>query len=397
MIHSYSAFLSPLNDEIQQFFSAPSISAVTGFKTAYLLVYAAGNLVFGFLANRVSPRVFIAAGMGINALAVIGYGFVPPTGIGLMYLLWMLAAVGGSVYHPIANVLISNLFPEKRGWAIGISGIGAGFGFAVGPLLTALLSHVAGLSWQGVAVCFGAAGLAASAAAGLWVAEHPREAVLDASGRPAAAVSPPRDEANSRSATKMLWIFLGLITVAAGFREIAMWTILDVSAFFIKRVSGPEANVSLLLFLLYVPAIVVQPLAGHLSDRLGRVKMAAIAMALYALSIASLSILPAEWFFLAYLSMGTWQTASVPVMEALVADAATKKTRGLFFGFYLTAGIGFGALGPLFFGLLIDGMGRTIQAFNVSLVALAVFVAMGAGILARVGRLRGHRFSGASK
>ena len=58
--HTFSIFLSPLNEEIRLFFGATSISAITAFKTTYLFVYAMSNLVTGLLANRLSARLVLS-------------------------------------------------------------------------------------------------------------------------------------------------------------------------------------------------------------------------------------------------------------------------------------------------------------------------------------------------
>lgn len=78
MIHTLSLFLSPLNAEIAGYFGLESIGVVASFKTVYLIVYAAGNLVFGALTNRIPARWILCAGMLVNAAAVAAFRFVPP-------------------------------------------------------------------------------------------------------------------------------------------------------------------------------------------------------------------------------------------------------------------------------------------------------------------------------
>ncbi|MFP4375311.1 MAG: MFS transporter, partial [Spirochaetaceae bacterium] len=165
LVHAFSIFLSPLNDEIRRYFLADSVATITAFKSTYLATYAASNLFFGLLTNRISARRTLSVGLAVNGAAVACFAFVSPSGVALMHALWLLAAIGGGVYHPVANVLITRLYPEGKGRVIGFTGTGAAVGFALGPLMTTGLSSALGLDWQGVALVFGLFGVLAS----LWV------------------------------------------------------------------------------------------------------------------------------------------------------------------------------------------------------------------------------------
>ena len=100
MIHTLSLYLSPLNAEIARYFGLEAISAVTAFKTSYLIVYAGSNLFFGALTNRLSSRLVLSIGMTVNALAVIAFRFVSPSGVPIMHFLWIIAALGGGSIIP---------------------------------------------------------------------------------------------------------------------------------------------------------------------------------------------------------------------------------------------------------------------------------------------------------
>ena len=113
MVHTLGLFLSPVNAEIARYFRLESITGVTAFKTTYLVVYAIVNLVSGFLASRLPARFTLAFGILLNGLAVMAFRFVTPDGIGFMYFLWILSAIGGGVYHPVANVFITRLYPAR--------------------------------------------------------------------------------------------------------------------------------------------------------------------------------------------------------------------------------------------------------------------------------------------
>ena len=363
MIHTLSLFLSPVNAEVARYFGFESISSVTSFKTSYLVVYAMSNLLFGALANRVSARLVLGFGMTLNALVVLAFRFVPPSGALLMHALWMLAAIGGGVYHPVANAFITRIFAERKGWALGITGMGSGVGFAFGPLATGFLSVGLGLGWQSIALVFGSLGLVCGTAAFIWIRDE-----ADSPAAQESAVVPKDAElpvpGSFWGLPPPLWGFLAFITLVAGSRDFAMWSILDISDFYLNELFGGKASTAWFLFVMYLPGIFFQPLAGTFSDKIGRQRLSFITLFIYGLAIASLAVMPPAFLLVAYFIMGAAQSASTPVLEALVADFATTKTRGLIFGVFITVIMGMGALGPLLAGLFLDAFGRTLAAFQ---------------------------------
>ncbi len=395
MIHGYSIFLSPLNDQMRRYFGADTISAITAMKTTYLAVYAAGNLLFGVLTNRVSARLTLASGMVLNGVAVAGFSTVGPDGITQMHLLWALAAFGGSVYHPIANVLITRLYPTRKGMVLGISGIGAAVGFAFAPLVTGLLSGALGFTWQQVALVFGAAGVAIGIAS--WYFIPPPSDAGPAAAEPSHGDTAfpdhepaAHDRESSVTHTRLSVVVLTMIMAIACLREIAMWSILDISDFFLTVVLADSTRTGFFLFLLYLPGIFVKPLVGVLSDRLGRKRLVSSSLMFYGLTIAATAVGGPLTLIPIYLLMGVGQAATIPSIEAIVADTTTERNRGLVFGVFTTAGIGLGALGPLISGAAIDALGGTETAFRLWMVVLGGLPLIGGLVFASL-RFPGSR------
>ncbi len=381
--HTFGIFLSPLNEEIRLYFGATSISAITAFKTTYLLVYALSNLGAGFLARRVSARLILSVGMVVNGLAIAGFALVPPDGFQAMHLFWALAGLGGGVYHPLAMALVTNNYPDRKGWALGITGVGSGLGFAFGPLVSSILARSFGLTWQELAVWFGFGGVAFATIAYLLVVdEGPDENPIPV------AEAPEESTAVRGAARSVAWGFLIAVVLIAGTREIAMWSILDVSDFYLVRVFEGRAPTGLFLFLLYIPGVIVQPIIGNLSDKGHRIYFAAGALGMYAVTIVAVALLPPSLLALAYFGMGAAQTATVPTLDAIIADATPKRGRRVAFGVMITFGIGIGALGPLLFGLVVDAFGGSLAGFRLSFLTLAGLAIVGAVAMAVVGRRR---------
>lgn len=383
LVHALSIFLSPLNDEIRRYFFADSVATVTAFKSTYLATYAASNLLFGLLTNRISARRTLALGLAVNALAVAAFAFVPPDGVGWMHALWLIAAVGGGVYHPVANVLITRLYPEGKGRVIGLTGMGAAIGFALSPLMTTGLTAAFGLGWQEVALAFGGFSLAAAVVVYAVVRDVPSAdaglGTAAAGGRLVGATAGAH--LNGLGAIGGVLVAVVLIS---GAREMSMWSVLDISDFFLLRLVGSGSRTGFYLFLLYAPGIVVQPLVGGLSDTLGRRWLATGAFVFYGISVAAAGLLPGELAFVSYLAMGIGQGATIPIMEAFVADVAGPDLRGAAYGVFFTAGIALGSLGPGGTGAVIDALGGGLDAFRLVFAVLGGLVVLGACFIPRV-------------
>jgi len=369
--HTYGIFLSPLNEEMRRFFEVETISTITSFKTTYLMIYAASNLVFGLLTNRISSRWTLGIGGLLNAAVVAAYAFIGPLGIPYMHVLWAASGAAAGTYHPVANALITRLYAGRKGWALGITGLGASTGFAFGPLLTGVLSKSCGFNWMQVALVFGAVGAACSAAVLFTVSDVPHE------DPPKTAT--PSDAPAARNGTGALAVFLTIVVIAVGMREMAIWGVMDITDFFVSRAHRTSA--AGYLFLLFLPGIAVQPLAGAMSDRAPRHLVAAGALLLHGASTALMPLASLRLLFLPFLLLGIGQAASVPTVEAYMADYTTPRNRGIVFGVVVTAGLGIGSLGPLLSGMLVDHLGGTVHAYNVCLYGLGSLTGAAAVIM----------------
>ena len=399
IVHTLSAFLSPLNAEVARYFRLESIAGVTSFKTSYLLMYALSNLVFGALTNRISARFVLGIGIIINGAAVMAFRLVPPDGIALMYLLWILAAVGGGVYHPVANVFITRLYPQRKGWALGVTGMGSGIGFAFGPFFTGFLSSFLLLSWRDISLVFGGLAAAGGLMTLLVIRDIPDESPLRKENIPAAKQgtqghNAPGYKAEGQNASRKFWglsggllVFLAFIIIIAGSRDLGMWTVLDISDFFVSGIHGAPAKTAWILFFMYLPGIFVQPLVGGLSDRLGRRKLSAIALMGYGFSLALVAIIPGGLLILPYAMMGITQSSSTPLIEGIVADYTTPRTRGLVFGIFITSITGIAALGPLGGGLFLDAFGKTPRSFSALFACMGALVFLGGIAMVFSGKL----------
>jgi MFS family permease len=139
--------------------------------SAFALIYGVAGLPLGYLADRMSRRNLIAAGLLIWSLATMAGSLAH--GFGEIFASRVFVGLGEAALSPAAIALISDYFPpSRRGLAVGffLSGIAMGSGVAImlgGAVLQAVdsglfaatsLAHLA--AWRMVLVLVGLPGLA---------------------------------------------------------------------------------------------------------------------------------------------------------------------------------------------------------------------------------------------
>ncbi len=369
--HLYTNFLNPLNPELKAFFGLQLDKEVAVFSTIYFVVYASSNLLCGFMVTKVPARVLLSVGPIINGLAVSSMSFLPPKAYGLMCGLIALGAAGGGLYHPVGNLLITTTFPNSRGKALGIVGAGASIAFLTAPFFALWLVKNSGWTWQTVCFWYGLIGMACGVIA--WFALSgmgSRTAASDPGNQPISEASERMRKADPKFSA-VIWFALFTIVVVAG-REISSWGLSFVTRPFVEGNHHTPPNAGLLISLMFGSGLIMQPLAGRMSDKLVPEHVASVclgimsAMMLWAPSAPEGALIPL------YLIMGGSLIATVPVMESLMAARTPTALRGLVFGIVITSGFGMGATGPFLVGAVADAGHREPWAYSSAFYVLAM-------------------------
>jgi MFS family permease len=306
----------------------------------------------------------------MNGLSVMAmYLLTPDQYVGIC-ILTALGAFGGGLYHPVANLLLTKTFSENKGKALGVSGAGACAAFIVAPFLASFLVRHEICDWQQICLIYGAVGVAAGISAWLLVPldDPPPHVVTDAH---ADVLSLPQD-----SGLKPVLLFAGFLTFVVGAREMASWGTTAITQQFVATTYSTPVDSGLLLAAIFIPGLLVQPIAGRLSDTLGRERVVSLAFLMMGVMLLLLPLTPASIIILPYMLLGAAMTATVPTLEALVADRAPLRYRGLVYGVVITTGFGLGALGPLVVGFVADAGHRTPLAYRHAFWTLSILGAI---------------------
>ena len=232
--------------------------------------YAAGalsNMPGGMVVDAIGRKGLLMA----VALSWIG---LPYLVMGFSHSYWMLlvcaalVGIGNNLWHPTAIPLLAQKFPRRRGLVVSIHAMGGNLGDAIAPLVVGAMLTV--FSWRDVVVMNVVPGprrvRPAAAVAG---PDRRREADGRRIGRPGAATAPP---APSRRCACCFQIGPSLmLSLGSAVRAMTAMTLLTFLPVFLTDDLGySPAWVGGCLFALQAAGFAAAPIAGHLSDRVGR-------------------------------------------------------------------------------------------------------------------------------
>jgi FSR family fosmidomycin resistance protein-like MFS transporter len=295
--------------------------------------------------------------------------------MGFSHQYWMLLScaalvgMGNNLWHPTAIPLLARRFPERRGLVVSIHGMGGNVGDAVAPLVVGAMLSI--LSWRDVMVLNVIPGVMMSC---IILMSLGRMALHSKSqGQPSGAGQRLRD-------FRQLLANRTLLMLSAGgcFRAMTQSTLLTFLPVFLAREMGfSSILIGGCMFGMQVAGFTAAPIAGHLSDTMGRRRIIMSSMATSGVILLFMAIAgrsPAFVFLVAFL--GFFLFAIRSVMQAWLLDATPPNMGGTSIGIMFgTQAIG-AAIGPVTGGILADHFGliATFYFLALTIVAANMFI-----------------------
>jgi MFS family permease len=303
---------------------------------------AVGQLPSGILADRYSERTVMTAA---PVFTVVGLGLVvTSTTSGVLFVGTAIVGMGLSLY-PIARItLLSKIYPDRIGSALGVTMATGDLGQSILPPIAGALA--VGIAWQvglGFVIPF-----LLLATVGIWV-------LLPSGNDDDSAV-----DRFSRDSLSYLAVVLRqptmLFMAFVLFLFIFIWQ--SFSAFYptyLIEVKGLSSTASSALFgLFFLFGVVFKPLAGAAYDRIG---MRRSLIAFLAGPVLGLFVLPSV-DGLAALVLVTALVSSMlgtgAITQSFLSDAIPADMRGTGLGAIRTTAATTGAIGPVVFGVMAD-------------------------------------------
>ncbi|MCF8106099.1 MAG: MFS transporter [Desulfohalobiaceae bacterium] len=318
--------------------------------SAFTLAYGLGQLPAGWLSDRIGPRVLLTIGLSGVALA----GFLVGISKGHLMLTIFLALMGflGGGYHPAAPPLILSVVEkEKRGQALGLHMTGGSASYFIAPIIAAAIASVWGWrgAFLGLAVPTALFGFVFSVLLGRRGAKNPLENLK----------KPPGIEGKAPDGQIAHLVFFLIMSVFLGAVFISVVSFIPL--FLVDEHRINEETAGALIGLIYSAGLWVGPLAGYLSDRLGRVPMIVTVSFAAGPIVFLLNLVPYGWgFFALLIVMGIIMYVRMPVSESYILGQTSSRHRSSILGIYYFGTMeGGGVLTPLM-GFMIDRLGFSL-------------------------------------
>ena len=286
-----------------------------------------------------------------------------------------LVGVGNSLWHPTAIPTLAQRFPERKGFVLSLHGMGGNAGDAIAPLVVGAL--LAGLSWREVVLLNVLPGLLMSLLLLVFLG------TLRLGGRPASA---PADETEGQSFASYVQGLrallrnrsLVLLSTSGAFRSMTQNALLTFLPLYLAREMGWSiALVGVGLFVLQAAGLAASPVAGHLSDKLGRRSVLMTSMAMTAVVLLLMAVAGRSQAFVFFIAvLGFFLYAIRPVIQAWTLEATPRHMGGSSIGILFGAQSLGAAVAPLLGGVIADrwGLSATFYLLAGTIVCANLFI-----------------------
>jgi len=349
----------------------PRITGTLGFSpggiglalTAFGLVYALVQYPSGTYSDVLSRATLLVPGF---LVLVAGVAFITVAVAPWVFVAGLVVfGVGKGLFASPSRALVSDLFEERRGRALGVYSAGTDIG-ALAASGLAVVTLAVGLGWRvafvPVVLALGLVGLLFV----VWNHEPYELRRVELSPRETAGrIAATRDQRELVAVYALFYFVVGGLT--------NFFPTLLVEAGFSEAAAGGS------FALLFAVGLVAKPTAGELSDRFSRLAVGSAALALAAAGLALVVLAPA----LPAVAVGTVLVAAgyktqFPIADAVVMEAAPEGSVGADIGAARAIFLAASALGPGVVGVVAE-----LSSFAGAFWLLVAGFLLAAAVLAR--------------
>ena len=319
-----------------------SLSVAGLLVTVLWLGSAIGQLPSGMLADRYSERSVMAIGVLVAALGVSLVVMAQTAAV--LFAATALIGLGQSLY-PIARItILTNLYPDRIGSALGVTMATGDLGQTVFPPIAGAVA--AAIAWQaGLGMMI--PGLLVGALA--LVVVLPKQTGSEQSDEDAAGQTLRELIDDLREGNILFFAFIL-------FLYILVWQ--SFTSFYPTYLAEEkplsETTAGLLFSLFFAFGVVVKPAAGAAYDRIGpRRSLVAVFLG----PIVGLALLPVVDSLAAIVvitALVSTMLGSGAITQSFLSEAFSEEARGTGLGIVRTTAATLGAAGPVLFGLIAD-------------------------------------------
>ena len=363
--------------EIQMAFGLNSVGAAGVMSARDLaagLIALPGGVVVDILRRYWG---FLLAGcLGLAALGSLLMGVSPVywlllIGIGVV-------AISHSIWHLPASASLSHHFAERRGMALAYHGVGGGIGDVAGPLATGVLLAV--LGWRGLLSIYAIAPFFLGFMA-VWAFRNIGHVSAEAGAPDSPTMARRMELTRQLLRSPVLW---GL-TFVRGLRGMCLISLVTVISLYLDH----ELDMSPVwrgfhIALLIVIGIAAKPVAGSLSDRLGRKQV--LVPGLIWSCLVTLALIPFNEgipLTVTIALLGLFLYPDQPILTAAVFDVVGREVASTGLGVVACIAFLMSAASALVAGAIYETMGFTETMYYIAALFGLAAVSFAALPLAR--------------
>ena len=332
-----------------------SYSQIGFILTCQFAAGAISNVPVGIFVDTVGRKGLLMA------LSLFWIGF-PYFMMGFSHAYWMMLAcaillgVGNNLWHPTAIPWLANRFPERKGLVMSFHSMGGNVGDALAPLVVGGLLTI--FSWRDVVLLNVIPGIAMSALILFYIG---RLYKAEKSAGAAAKKPVPMTGAERMKSIAALLTNRAVVTLSVGstFRAMTQSALLTFLPVYLARDMGYSPLwIGACMFALQAAGFIAAPIAGHLSDTVGRRQVVASSMAMTALVLLAMIFAGGTiWFVVLVAVLGFFLFAVRAVLQAWLLDATPPGLGGSAIGILFGAQAAGAAVGPICAGIMADHFG----------------------------------------
>ena len=353
-----------------------SYSEIGFVMTCQYIAGAVSNIPGGMLVDTVGKKGLLMA------VALFWIGF-PYFLMSFTHSYWLLLAcvtlvgIGNNLWHPTAIPTLAHRFPERKGLVLSFHGMGGNVGDAMAPLAIGALLAV--LSWREIVVLNVVPGVIMACLI-LYYLGTLRIGAKRAAGKHEGE----KHEGQSVSEYfKGLRELLGnreliLLSVSSGFRSMTQNGLLTFLPVFLAYEMGYSPIwVGACMFVLQAAGFAASPVAGHLSDRMGRRRILMTSMVMSGVVLAFMAFAGRSLAFVGFIAvLGFFLYAIRPVLQAWTLECTPKKMGGTSIGVLFGVQAVGSSIAPAIGGVLADRYGLMAVFFflAVTIVIANMFI-----------------------
>jgi MFS family permease len=321
--------------------------------TCQYIAGAVANIPGGILVDTVGRKgVLMAVSLFWVGFPYLLMGFAH----GYLMLLACVALVGfgNSLWHPTAIPTLARRYPERKGLVLSLHGMGGNVGDALAPL--AIGSLLAIFSWREVVILNVMPGLVMSLLILLFLGTLR----LGPKARPGAQEKAQSLGDYFRGVPALFRNrSLVLLTISSAFRSMTQNSLLTFLPIYLAREMGfPVFWVGAGMFVLQAAGFAATPIAGHLSDRMGRRSIMMTSMVMTGVVLAFMTVAGKSLAFIVFIAvLGFFLYAIRPVMQAWLLETTPKNMGGTSIGILFGAQALGSSVAPLIAGVIADRFG----------------------------------------